>query len=99
MVSAQPYIINRQASTFPETETFNPDRWLVDTETYKVLYKSLWTFSSGPRGCIGRELALSGMPVVALLCRLGVFVRLTAVVSDQNHVSKPIRQLHHRGDE
>ncbi len=60
VVSAQPYIINRQADIFPNPETFNPDRWLVNKENYKVLYKTLWTFSSGPRGCIGKEFAFAG---------------------------------------
>ena len=59
IVSSQPHLINRQPNIFPSPETFNPSRWLVPKESYRNLAKSMWTYSSGPRGCIGRELSLA----------------------------------------
>ena len=63
IVSAQPYILHRQENIFPNPETFNPDRWLVDKDSLRPMLKSLLTFSSGPRVCIGKELALAGMQI------------------------------------
>ncbi|MCJ1477951.1 hypothetical protein MMC13_006626 [Lambiella insularis] len=59
IVSAQPYLVHRQEEIFPESERFNPERWLVDGDEYKVLRQTLLTFSRGPRACIGKELAMS----------------------------------------
>ena len=61
IVSAQPYILNRQENVFPDSEKFDPDRWLMDKERLRPLLKSLLTFSTGPRGCIGKQLALAVM--------------------------------------
>lgn len=59
IVAAQPYIINRQPNIFPNPDTFDPSRWLLPRESYRSLAKSMWTYSSGPRSCIGRELSLA----------------------------------------
>ena len=61
IVSAQPYVLHRQENIFPDPEKFNPDRWLMDKESLRPLLKSLLTFSTGPRGCIGKQLALAVM--------------------------------------
>ena len=59
IISAQPYLINRQADIFPKPESFDPARWLLPEDKYKTLARHLWTYSSGPRACIGRELSLA----------------------------------------
>lgn len=62
VISSQPFLIHRQEEIFPEPETFLPGRWLVeDKEKKRVLLKSMWAFSSGPRGCIGKDLAMATM--------------------------------------
>lgn len=61
IVAAQPYLINRQPDVFPDPETFDPSRWLLPREDYRNLAKSMWTYSSGPRSCVGRELSLASM--------------------------------------
>ncbi|KAL2059544.1 hypothetical protein ABVK25_000837 [Lepraria finkii] len=57
IVAAQPYLINRQPDIFPNPNTFDPSRWLLLGEEYRNLSKSMWTYSSGPRSCLGRELS------------------------------------------
>ena len=59
IVAAQPYLVNRQPDVFPYPQTFDPSRWLLPREDYRNLAKSMWTYSSGPRSCVGRELSLA----------------------------------------
>ncbi|KAL9637707.1 MAG: hypothetical protein Q9164_002032 [Protoblastenia rupestris] len=59
IVASQPYLINRLPDVFPHPNSFDPDRWLLPRESYKSLAKHLWTYSSGPRSCIGRDLSLA----------------------------------------
>ena len=59
IVATQPHLINRIPTNFHDPETFNPSRWLLPRDQYLALAKYMWTFSSGPRGCIAKEFALS----------------------------------------
>ena len=63
VVSAQPYLIHRQRDVFPQPETFLPERWMLEGEALRALKKNLFVFSSGPRACIGKELALTTMRI------------------------------------
>ncbi|KAL9614004.1 MAG: hypothetical protein Q9167_001484 [Letrouitia subvulpina] len=63
-IASQPYLINRQPHIFPNPELFDPSRWLIPPNDYRELAKSMWTYSSGPRACIGRELSLAVMKTV-----------------------------------
>ncbi|KAM0799550.1 cytochrome P450 [Usnea florida] len=57
--------MNRHPDIFPAPEKFSPDRWLLGSRgEYLKLYKHLFTFSSGPRSCIGRELAMAMIKTV-----------------------------------
>ena len=67
VVSAQPYLINRLPDIFHDPEIFDPSRWLLPSESYRALAKHMWAFSSGPRGCIGKELSLAGMFMLKIL--------------------------------
>ncbi|KAL9046831.1 MAG: hypothetical protein Q9214_000441 [Letrouitia sp. 1 TL-2023] len=60
-IASQPYLINRQPHIFPSPDLFDPSRWLIPPNDYRELAKSMWTYSSGPRACIGRELSLAVM--------------------------------------
>ncbi|KAJ5146150.1 uncharacterized protein N7515_000714 [Penicillium bovifimosum] len=59
IVGSQAYLVHRQPDIFPDPEAFKPERWLVDEQQARVLLRNFWTFGSGQRGCIGRDLAIS----------------------------------------
>lgn len=50
------YSIHHNETIFPDSHTFNPDRWLVPTA--KGLDRFLVSFSSGTRQCLGTKLTL-----------------------------------------
>lgn len=54
-VSCQSYSIHRiNDDVFPDPDTFNPDRWL-ESEGDADRRRLQWAFSSGGRGCVGRQ--------------------------------------------
>ena len=62
---ADSHILEPMTSLFPlkvpgnKNDRPNFHRLLDNREEYLKLYKHLFTFSSGPRSCIGRELAIA----------------------------------------
>jgi cytochrome P450 len=68
-VQSQAWTLHRDASVFPDPETWNPGRWLKDyypsLETYeraqKAMARNFWAFGSGGRMCVGSNLAMVGM--------------------------------------
>lgn len=54
--------LHRDASVFPDPETWNPRRWLEekDEEKLRAMYRQWWAFSSGGRMCIGSNFAMQG---------------------------------------
>lgn len=54
-VSISAYVAHRDPKVFPEPETFRPERWLGDDA--KELQAAFITFSTGARGCIGRNIS------------------------------------------
>lgn len=54
-VSISAYVAHRDPIIFPEPERFNPDRWLG--EQGKNLQPYFISFSTGSRGCIGRNIS------------------------------------------
>jgi len=59
--SLQPYTENRDPRVFPDPEKFDPERWMIDLESdqYKLMNRTMWSFSSGGRMCIGLQYARS----------------------------------------
>ncbi|PBK60199.1 cytochrome P450 [Armillaria solidipes] len=59
---------NRNKEMFGEdADIFNPDRWLRESQKQKValgVYAGLFTFSGGPRSCIGWRFAVMELQVV-----------------------------------
>lgn len=53
--------MNRHPSLFTDPEKFDPTRWLLPRAEYQTVTKNLWTYSSGPQSCIGRELSLTSI--------------------------------------
>ncbi|KAI4164571.1 MAG: hypothetical protein LQ342_001884 [Letrouitia transgressa] len=77
-IASQPYLINRQPHIFPRPNLFDPSRWLIPHNDYRELAKSMWTYSSGPRACIGRELSLAVMKTVLV----EIYSRFTTSVAN-----------------
>lgn len=58
-VSVPTYTLLRDAVAFsPDPEAYRPDRWLTEDKTEKErMAKAHFPFSTGPRACIGRNIA------------------------------------------
>lgn len=54
-VSVSAYVAHRNAAIFPDPEAFDPDRWLG--EAGKELGPHFLAFTTGARGCIGRNIS------------------------------------------
>lgn len=54
-VGMSAYVAHRDASIFPDPETFYPERWLQPGS--KDLQRYFLTFSAGARGCLGRNIS------------------------------------------
>ena len=69
-VSAMPYCLHRNADVYPDPETWNPDRWLIDQQSaeYKEMLRWFWAFGSGGRMCIGSHLAIQEIKLI--LCAI-----------------------------
>lgn len=60
VVAVPTYSVHRNEALFPAPESFNPDRWLNkdDPERIHALKNHTIPFSTGPRACIGRHIAI-----------------------------------------
>ncbi|PYI01496.1 cytochrome P450 [Aspergillus sclerotiicarbonarius CBS 121057] len=64
IVSCQPYTVHRlDEKIFPEPDRFNPDRW-VEEEGFNERNRLFFAFSTGGRGCTGRNLATVEMKIL-----------------------------------
>lgn len=59
------YSIHRNPAYFARPHAFVPERWLVldendkeETEARRIQHQAMHAFSSGPRGCVGKSMAL-----------------------------------------
>lgn len=68
-----PYTLHRREDTFPDPESFQPDRFLPERE--KLLPRSAYIpFSAGPRICIGNHFALmEGSLLIAAIAQRFTF--------------------------
>lgn len=72
IVSSQPYSVHRlDTAVFPDPDRFDPGRWLgLDEkdagaeERREQRKRSLFAFSAGGRGCVGKHLALAEMKIL-----------------------------------
>ncbi|KAI3320738.1 cytochrome P450 [Xylariaceae sp. AK1471] len=66
-----PSVIQLDAAVWPRANEFVPERWLVTQGHFMYPNKNAWRpFSMGPRNCIGMELAMVEIKLVAvLICR------------------------------
>ena len=56
-VSVPTYSLLRDPSTFEKAEEFIPERWLTTDDNKQKMNKAHLPFSTGPRACIGRNIA------------------------------------------
>lgn len=54
-ISISGFVAHRNEKVFPETEVYNPERWLG--KNGKALQPSFVAFSAGARRCIGRNIS------------------------------------------
>lgn len=68
-VSVPTYTVLRNQEAFEDPETFNPDRWIYGDKA--KMAKAHLPFSTGPRACIGRNIAyFEQLLVIGSLVRL-----------------------------
>ena len=59
LVSSNTYILGHSTEIWgDDVESWKPQRWLVAEDARKELDSKFVVFRKGPRGCIGRELAM-----------------------------------------
>lgn len=62
IVGINPWVVSYDLAVFPEPESFEPERWLVeDKEKLAMMERSFFTFGAGSRICMGRQLSLIEM--------------------------------------
>jgi cytochrome P450 len=66
VVAVSPYSIHRNEDLYPDPDTFNPDRWLNQSDPDQVRRLKLYTipFSQGSRACIGRHIAIVELQIL-----------------------------------
>ncbi|KAK7896930.1 hypothetical protein LTR67_004818 [Exophiala xenobiotica] len=64
-VSVPTYTIMRHPDIFPDPDSFKPERWLEGDEVEKEMMQQAYVpFSTGPRACLGRNLATTEQHIV-----------------------------------
>lgn len=65
IVGINPWVVQHDASVFPNPEAFIPERWIdARPEQLKVMEQSFCAFGSGSRTCIGKNISLMEMQKV-----------------------------------
>ncbi|KAB8073608.1 putative cytochrome P450 monooxygenase [Aspergillus leporis] len=83
-VNAQAYSLHRNPDVFPDPETWEPKRWLKNLNSNSDLEERrrwFWAFGSGGRMCVGSNLALQEIKLVAA----AIYTNFkTSIVNDDN---------------
>lgn len=66
VVAVSPYAIHRNKDLYPDPHTFNPDRWLDESDPEQIRRLKAYTipFSQGSRACIGRHIAIVELQIL-----------------------------------
>ena len=66
IVAISPYTIHRNKNLYQDPDTFNPDRWLDQSDPEQIRRLKAYTipFSQGSRACIGRHIAIVELQIV-----------------------------------
>lgn len=57
-VSVPTYVVHRDPTIFSEPNEYRPERWFEDGERAKQMRDAFIPFSTGARGCIGRNISM-----------------------------------------
>ncbi|OQV08714.1 hypothetical protein CLAIMM_12942 [Cladophialophora immunda] len=59
-VAVPTYAVHRKEELYVDAESYNPDRWLDDSDPQQIQNLREYTipFSAGPRACLGRNIAI-----------------------------------------
>ena len=62
-IGGQAYSLHRNVDIFPSPETWEPERWEIDSgsEQYRSMNRQFFSFGQGPRMCIGMNIAYGVM--------------------------------------
>lgn len=64
------YVIHHNEAYYPDSFAYKPERWIVDSESgisaesVALAQSAFCPFSIGPRGCVGRSLAMKEIMIV-----------------------------------
>lgn len=62
IIGINAWVLHRNGQIFPDPDSFIPERWLENSpETLKEMEQSFFTFGSGSRTCIGKNISLMEM--------------------------------------
>jgi cytochrome P450 len=68
MIGVSTHLIQRSADFWSDPNAFDPDRWLKSENRDEGQENGSWQpFERGPRNCIGQQLALIEMKIIAVL--------------------------------
>ena len=80
-IGANPFVINRDKRVFGEdADIFRPERWLEDAERTRKMEKTVFTFGTGSRECLGIRFAKFEVQKVALQVRSNKGVIIVSVI-------------------
>lgn len=63
-VSVPTYVVHRNPNIFPDPDEYRPERWFEDGESAKQMRDAFIPFSTGARGCIGRNISIIEQQIV-----------------------------------
>ncbi|OBR05473.1 Benzoate 4-monooxygenase cytochrome P450 [Colletotrichum higginsianum IMI 349063] len=66
LVSAQPASVNMDNSVYDDPNDWNPERWDIprNSPEHRKMQRSFWPFGSGPRMCVGMNVAWAELRIV-----------------------------------
>ncbi len=91
VVAMSQYLVQRDKRWFPESEKFDPARWLSDDDSPRPKY-AFFPFGGGPRYCLGESFAwMEALTVIATIARHWRLVRSQSggVTLDAGFTLKP----------
>lgn len=91
-----PQIWNPTAEPSLDPENFNPDRWLPNDRLTDVQKSAFIPFSTGPRACVGRNVAEMELKLITSTVALGFDFELSkrqkerGLVTREGFLRKPV---------
>ncbi|KAK1832579.1 benzoate 4-monooxygenase cytochrome P450 [Podospora conica] len=74
-IGMSPIINHHDKELFPNSDEFDPDRWLVDGQRNFALAKNLMAFGKGSRSCLGENLAYCELYIMTAMMAMRVIPR------------------------